>query len=111
MFSQAYEREASHSPPLFAYQTYPAPEDITYPPYAPYRHVSAADRSYGDYLAPVPVTLPSMSYFNDSIKREPLDDTLSPYQLSYGGLHDLHGSHGYDDAHVSHFYAGLSMTS
>jgi hypothetical protein len=116
MFSQAFnEREGSQTPPLFAYQTYPAPEDITYPPYSSYRGVSAADRSYGDYMAPVPVTLPSMSYFNDSIKREHHDDTLSPYQLSYGGLPtvDIHGSHGYDDPHtppLSHSYEHSSCS-
>ena len=105
MFSHGFEREGSRTPPLFAYHQYPAPEDIVYPPYPqsqPYRPVSTAGDHY-DYLAPVPVTLPSMMHFHEAIKRE--DDTLSPFNLSYQGLPPMEypQSHGYDDSnpHVS----------
>ena len=74
MFSHGFERDGSRTP-LFAYQTYPAPEDLVYPQYPhsqPYRTVSSSgDRdSYAEYLAPAPVTLPSMMQFHNSIKRE-----------------------------------------
>jgi len=105
MFSHGFERDGSRTPPLFAYHTYPAPEDIVYPPYPhsqPYRPVSSSgdwSRSDADYLAPVPVTLPSMMQFHDSIKREH-EDTMSPFNMSYQGLPaiDIHGQHGYGDS-------------
>ena len=106
MFSHGYEREGSRTPPLFAYHTYPAPEDIVYPPYPQsqsYRPVSTGGEY--DYLAPVPVTLPSMMHFHEAIKRE--DDTMSPFNMSYQGLPaiDIHSQQGYDDsnAHVRGF--------
>jgi hypothetical protein len=105
MFSHGFEREGSRTPPLFGYSQYPAPDDIAYPPYSqsqPYRAMSTATEHY-DYLAQVPVTLPSMMHFHEAIKRE--DDTLSPFNLSYQALPamDIHGGHGYDDSnpHVS----------
>ena len=108
MFSHSFERDGSRTPPLFTYHTYPAPEDIAYPPYPhsqPYRPVSSSGvrDSYTDYMAPVPVTLPSMMQFHDSIKRE--DDTMSPFNMSYQGLPsiDIHGHHSYDDPHVSQY--------
>lgn len=104
MFSHGFEREGSRTPPLFAYHSYPAPEEIVYPPYPqsqPYRPVSSSE--YSDYLAPVPVTLPSMMHFHEAIKRE--DDTMSPYNMSYQGLPaiDIQGHHSYEDSnpHVS----------
>jgi hypothetical protein len=105
MFAQSFEREGSRTPPLFAYHTYPAPEDIVYPPYPhtqQYRPVSGGSdwtRSETDYLAPVPVTLPSMMQFHDSIKREH-EDTMSPFNMSYQGLPalDMHNQHGYGDS-------------
>lgn len=104
MFSHGFERDGSRTPPLFAYHTYPAPEDIVYPPYPhsqQYRPVSSSgDWSRAeDYLAPVPVTLPSMMQFHDSIKREH-EDTMSPFNMSYQGLPaiDIHGQHGYGDS-------------
>jgi len=106
MFSHGYEREGSRTPPLFAYHTYPAPEDIVYPPYPQsqsYRPVSTGGEY--DYLAPVPVTLPSMMHFHEAIKRE--DDTMSPFNMSYQGLPaiDIHSQHGYEDSnpHVRSF--------
>ncbi|KAJ8070045.1 hypothetical protein OCU04_000445 [Sclerotinia nivalis] len=109
IFSQNFDRDGSRTPPLFTYHTYPAPEDISYPPYPhsqPYRAVSDSERSeaYQHYMAPtVPVTLPSMMHFNNAIKREP-EDTMSPYNMSYQGLPaiDIHSHHGYDNPHVRH---------
>ncbi|TVY80309.1 Transcription factor radR [Lachnellula suecica] len=100
MFGHNYERDGSRTPPLFAYHSYPAPEDIVYPPYPqsqPYRPVTTGGEY--DYMAPVPVTLPSMMHFHESIKRES-DDTMSPFNMSYQGLPaiDIHASHGYDDS-------------
>ncbi|KAH9210546.1 hypothetical protein DL95DRAFT_393296 [Leptodontidium sp. 2 PMI_412] len=110
MFSHGFEREGSRTPPLFAYHSYPAPEEIVYPPYPqsqPYRPVSSSE--YSDYLAPVPVTLPSMMHFHEAIKRE--DDTMSPYNMSYQGLPaiDIQGHHNYEDSNphtppLSHSY-------
>lgn len=107
-----FDREGSRTPPLFAYHQYPAPEEIVYPPYPqsqPYRAVSTGAEHYGDYLAPVPVTLPSMMHFHEAIKRE--EDTMTPYNMSYQGLPaiDIHGGHGYDDSNphtppLSHSY-------
>lgn len=103
--THGFERDGSRTPPLFAYHTYPAPEEIVYPPYPqsqPHYHaVTAAE--YRDYLAPVPVTLPSMMHFNEAIKRE--DDTMHPFNMYNPGLPaiDIHGQHAYDDSnpHVS----------
>ncbi|CAG8978229.1 hypothetical protein HYALB_00010720 [Hymenoscyphus albidus] len=110
MFGHGFEREGSRTPPLFAYHTYPAPEDMSYPPYPqsqPYRPVSTG-AEYNNYLEPV--TLPSMMHFHESIKREN-DDTMAPFNLSYQGLPaiDIQGSHGYDDSNphtppLSHSY-------
>ncbi|KAK4107982.1 hypothetical protein N656DRAFT_772198 [Canariomyces notabilis] len=76
LFHQSYdERERSHTPPMFAYSTYPPPpEDMVMPPYASvqgYRPMPT--ESYPEYLSPppVPVTLPSMTHFSDAVKREP----------------------------------------
>jgi hypothetical protein len=99
---QRFEREGSRTPPLFVYHSYPAPEEIVHPPYPQsqqYRPVSTS--GYSDYLAPVPVTLPSMMHFHEAIKRE--DDTMS-----YQGLPvmNIHGHHEYGDSnpHVSRVY-------
>ena len=107
MFSHGFERDGSRTPPLSAYHQYPAPEDIVYPPYPhsqPYRPVSSSgDRDVYDYMAPVPVTLPSMMQSHHSIKRE--DDTMSPFNMSYQGLPaiDMHEHHSYEDQTVSHY--------
>ena len=117
MFSHGFGRDGSRTPPLFAYPTYPAPEDIVYPPYPhsqPYRPVSTAgDRdSYADYMAPIPVTLPSMMQFHDSIKREG-EDTMSPFNMNYQGLPaiDIHGHHSYDDPTVSQYQTVQRVSS
>jgi len=105
-FSHGFEREGSRTPPLFAYHSYPAPEEIVHPPYPqsqPYRPVSSSE--YSDYLAPVPVTLPSMMHFHE-VKREV--DTMSPFNMSYQGLPAMiiHGHNEYEDSnpHVSRVY-------
>lgn len=90
MFAPAYDdRERSHTPPMFSYSTYPAPDELLMNPYAhaqPYSTMTTAD-GYPSYMAAatVPATLPSMTHFSDAVKREsyPSDDGLSPY-MSYG---------------------------
>jgi hypothetical protein len=83
------ERERSHTPPMFAYSTYPPPpEDMllnSYNSMQPYRPITTD--VYSEYLtAAVPVTLPSVTHFSDAMKRDQTfatDDSLSPY-MSYG---------------------------
>lgn len=104
IFTHGFERDGSRTPPLFAYHTYPVPGDVIYSPYGhsqPYRQVSSSgdwSRTDTDYLAPVPVTLPSMMQFHDSIKREH-EDTMSPFHMSYQAFPslDIHGQQAYDD--------------
>jgi hypothetical protein len=90
-----------------------------YPPYAqPYRRILTTGdwtRPDTDYLAPVPVMLPSMMQFHDSVKRE-YEDTLTPFSLSYQGLPpavDIHAHHGYGDSnpHVGSHRAPPSWPS
>ncbi|CZS90650.1 hypothetical protein WAI453_004066 [Rhynchosporium graminicola] len=110
MFNHGYEREGSRTPPLFAYHSYPAPEEITYPSYPQsqqYRPVSSSE--YSDYLAPMPITLPSMTHFHEAIKRE--DNTMSPFNMSYQGLPtiEMQGHHNFADLNshtppLSHSY-------
>jgi len=110
MFAQGFQRGGSRTPPLFTYHSYPAPEDVVYPPYPhlqPY-HPAVTSSEY-DYLASVPVTLPSMMHFSDAIKRE--EDTINPFNMSYNGLPavDFQASHPYDDSNphtppLSHSY-------
>jgi len=108
MFSQGFERDSSRTPPLFNYSQYPAPEDVVYPPYPqshPYRPIA----NNGDWSRAeeyIPVTLPSMNAFQDSIVKREHEDTMSPFHISYQGLPaiDIHGQHGYGDSdpHVRH---------
>jgi hypothetical protein len=113
VFNPYNDRESSRTPPLFAYtHNYPAPEEVVYQPYPQshsYPAVTTAADHYRDYLAPVPVTLPSMMHFQEAMKRE--DDTMSPYNMSYQGLPtiDIHGQHSYEDSNphtppLSHSY-------
>ncbi len=107
IFSRGFDRDGSRTPPLFTYHTYPAPEDIMYPSYPhsqPYRPVSTGEDRDSYYMEPVPVTLPSMLQFHDSIKREG-EDTMSPFNMSYQELPsiDIHGHHNYEDPHVSQY--------
>lgn len=108
------KRERSHSPQLFPYPTYAPPaEDMLLPPYGgqpqqAYRPMTTGE-PYSDYLAATaPVTLPSMTHFNDAVKRESgsfaEDPGLTPYV--YGGYLpsiDLTAHSPYDNSnpHVS----------
>jgi hypothetical protein len=92
VFAPVYDhRERSHTPPMFNYSTYPAPDEVLIAPYAPnpaYPAMTTAD-SYPSYMpaTTMPVTLPSMTHFSDAVnvKREAYhnDDSMNPY-LSYG---------------------------
>jgi hypothetical protein len=90
VFASGYDgRERSHTPPMFGYATYPAPDEIMMAPYgtAPtYPAMTTAD-SYPSYMASttVPVTLPSMTHFSDAIKRDayPSDEGMNQY-MNYG---------------------------
>jgi hypothetical protein len=84
------ERERSHTPPTFAYPTYPPPpEHMIMPPYgAVEEYHPMPTEIYPEYLslAPVWVSLPLMTYFSDAIKQEtgypgsgPVDEGLPPY--------------------------------
>lgn len=108
LFSQGFERDGSQTPPLFAYQSYPPPDDMIYPAYPQshsYRPVVASGPEYGAYLHAIPVTLPSMLHSQDAIKREG-EDTMSPYNMYTQPLRsmDIHPL-PYDDssANVSFF--------
>jgi hypothetical protein len=74
IFANNFELDGSRIPPFFAYQTYPALEDAMFPPYTqPYCPISNSGdwmRADIDYLAPIPVTLPSMMLFHDTVKRK-----------------------------------------
>ncbi|CAM1506494.1 Fc.00g061350.m01.CDS01 [Cosmosporella sp. VM-42] len=83
------DRERSHTPPLFTYSPYPAPDELLLAPYGstqPYPTMTTAD-SYPNYLtaSTVPVTLPSMTHFSDAVKRDSYqsDDSYNPY-MPYG---------------------------
>jgi hypothetical protein len=87
------ERERSHTPPLFAYSSYPPPpEDIlqgTYhdhQQYQTYRPMTTEAYPY-DLATTVPVTLPSMTHFSDAVKRESVygEDTTGLSYVPYGG--------------------------
>ncbi|KAL6404708.1 hypothetical protein AUP68_11536 [Ilyonectria robusta] len=97
------DRERSHTPPLFPYSTYPAPDEILLHPYGaaqPYTAMTTAD-TYPNYIttSAVPVTLPSMTHFSDAVKREsyPSDDGMNPY-MPYGFMPgmDLNAPSHYD---------------
>ena len=85
------ERERSHTPPVFSYTPYPAPDELLLDPYgsAPaYPSMSGPAEPYpNDLTAPasMPATLPSMTHFADAMKRDsyPSDDGMSSY-LGYG---------------------------
>ncbi|GJN73610.1 transcription factor bzip protein [Purpureocillium lilacinum] len=85
------ERERSHTPPVFSYTPYPAPDELLLDPYgsAPaYPSMSGPAEPYPNYLtapASMPATLPSMTHFADAMKRDsyPSDDGMSSY-LGYG---------------------------
>lgn len=110
LFPSTYDdRERSHTPPYIHYSAYPPPDEMMLPPYStaqPYQTMTTAE-TYPSYMATtVPSTLPSITHFNDAIKREPYpEESLSPY-MNYGYLPgmDMSGQNPYDSSnpHVSH---------
>ncbi|PHH74443.1 hypothetical protein CDD83_4571 [Cordyceps sp. RAO-2017] len=87
------DRERSHTPPMFPYATYPAPDELLLDPYGsaqPYPAMSAGTADpYPSYLTAASTMapgLPSMTHFSDALKRESFpgsDDGMNPY-LNYG---------------------------
>ncbi len=124
LFAPAYDdRERSHTPPMFTYPTYPAPEEVMLAPYgsapAPYhQRPMAPEPTYQDWTSTaVPVSLPPMNHFSDAIKREAFanDETLSPY-MNYGFLpvevnpptpYDHHSNPNVSSLRRSHHHCSL----
>ncbi|KAK9772921.1 putative BZIP domain-containing protein [Seiridium cardinale] len=104
MFPSTYDdRERSHTPPFIQYSAYPPPDEMLLPPYGtaqPYHSMTSAE-GYPSYMAATaPSTLPSITHFNDAIKREPFpEESLSPY-MNYGYLPgmDMSGQNPYDSS-------------
>ncbi|KAI5861350.1 hypothetical protein GGS23DRAFT_147604 [Durotheca rogersii] len=116
MFGHAYdERDRSRTPPYMTY-TYPPPEEMILPHYnsvAPYHHPITTAETYPSYMTPtVPCTLPSMTHFNDAIKREtyPAEEPMSPYMnYNFVPAVDVNSTHSYDHSNphtppLSHSY-------
>jgi len=76
---------------VFAYSTYPPPEDILMAPYgsaAPHQYramtTEAAYTDWNTVAAAVPVTLPPMTHFSDALRPDGFaEDSMMPY-MSYG---------------------------
>jgi len=104
--SNSFDRDGSHTPPLFGYHhTYPPPDESMYPPYPSsesFRPIGTSSEAYPEYLAPAPMSLPSMMHFTDAIKREPINgnEGLNPFSMSYAAMAgiDIQGSHPYDES-------------
>lgn len=104
MFPSPYDdRERSHTPPYIQYSSYPPPDEMLLPPYGtaqPYQAMTTAE-AYPSYMATtMPSTLPSITHFNDAIKRESYpEESLSPY-MNYGFLPsiDMSGQNPYDSS-------------
>ncbi|KAF8862748.1 hypothetical protein BDZ45DRAFT_769047 [Acephala macrosclerotiorum] len=84
IFGHPFERQGCLTSPFFACHTY------TEQPYFP---VSTAHQ-FGDYLVPVPVTLPSAMHFHGAIKQE--EDTMIPFNMGYPEID--HASHHEDSS-------------
>lgn len=105
IFGSFDDRERSHTPPVFTYASYPAPDELLLDPYGSTQHyptMSAAD-TYPNYLASsMAHGLPSLTHYSE-VKREmyPAEDNMSSY-MSYGfvGAMDIGVPNSYD-AHVS----------
>ncbi|KAK4461815.1 transcription factor [Cladorrhinum samala] len=104
------ERDGTHSPPtMFQNYSYPPPPEEMLPvPYGAmpsYRH-----DSYPEYMpahSVAPVTLPSMTHFNDAIKREPSYPSLedhSHYMIHNGYIPgiNMHSAHPSPYDHMPH---------
>ncbi|KIM99312.1 hypothetical protein OIDMADRAFT_43243 [Oidiodendron maius Zn] len=79
--SQSFDQNGSRTPPLYTYSVYPSPTDGICPLYLA-NPTSGDANLYADYIAPIPVTLPSMTRFYHSIKQQ-TEDMLSPYNMAY----------------------------
>jgi len=114
LFSTDFDRDGSHTPPLFAYHSYPPPEESIYPPYPttqsyrPAATLLPTTSSFSEYLTPAPMSLPSMMHFNEALKRDSLsgnDDSLNPFSMSYAAMAgiDIQASQTFGDSnpHVS----------
>ncbi|MCJ1287787.1 hypothetical protein MMC26_007139 [Xylographa opegraphella] len=117
MFSRQYTRQLSASPPPTFTYSYPMPEPppihAPYPQHAPFHSLPAPYADYQNqslYLPPLPVTLPSVSsYDNSPIKSESQfteDDMTSHFNMSYspmGGM-EVPTTQSYADsnAYVNH---------
>ncbi|KAI0175241.1 hypothetical protein BJ166DRAFT_587984 [Pestalotiopsis sp. NC0098] len=106
MFPSPYDdhRERSHTPPFIQYSSYPPPDEMLLAPYGaaqPYQTAMTTADAYPSYMATtMPSTLPSITHFNDAIKRESYpEESLSPY-MNYGFLPgiDMSGQNPYDSS-------------
>jgi len=102
LFPQSYhnERDRSHTPPMFYSPSYPPPpeETMLLPPYGTVQGYRAPEypQYHMSHHNEVPITLPSMTHFNDAIKREPsgsYEDNMPSYMYnSYLNPVDMSGS-------------------
>ncbi|KAK4232544.1 hypothetical protein QBC38DRAFT_463040 [Podospora fimiseda] len=115
LFPPSYDdRDGTHSPPgLFQNYSYPPPPEEMLPvPYSMQNYRHMAPEPYSDYMPPhsgPTVTLPSMTHFNDAIKREsgyPAPEEPMNY-MNYNGYQipgvDMHhGVHPSPYDHMPH---------
>ena len=102
--SQSFDQNRSRTPPLYTYSVYPSPTDGICPLYL--TNLTSGDANlYADYIAPIPVTLPSMMRFYHSTKRQ-TEDTLGPYNMAYHAAPEMnfHSPESYNDTktHANH---------
>lgn len=102
--SQSFDQNGSHTSPPYTCSVYPSPTDSIFPLYLT-SPTSGDANLYADYIAPIPVTLPSMKRFYHSTKRQTVD-TLSPYNMAYHAAPEMnfHSPESYNDTktHVNH---------
>ncbi|KAK1244828.1 hypothetical protein MKX08_004457 [Trichoderma sp. CBMAI-0020] len=108
------ERERSNTPPVLAYTTYPAPDELLMNPYGSAHAYPAMTTAevYPNYLsAAMPASLPPLGHYSEPIKRDLYpDNVMSPY-IGYGFMptHDMGMSTPYDPSNpltppLSHSY-------
>ncbi|MCJ1383228.1 hypothetical protein MMC17_006866 [Xylographa soralifera] len=117
MFSRQYTRQLSASPPpAFTYSSYPMPEPppihAPYPQHAPFHSLPAPYSDYQSqslYLPPLPVTLPSMSSYDNPVKSESQfteDDMINHFNMSYSSMGGMEvpttQSYADSNAYVNH---------
>lgn len=96
LFTQRSTRQLSTSPPpVFSYPPYPYPETYGQPTYSQHSVYHSVPAPYGDlsmhgqYLEPLPSTLPAMGPANPAAKRRSAfaeEDILSPFSVSYATM-------------------------